>query len=41
MAFYPDALPPEPEISFEGELGLLLSKADQTLGAINTIEGVK
>jgi len=39
-AFYPDALPPEPEISFEGELGLLLSKADQALGAINTIASV-
>ena len=38
--FYPDALPPEPEISFEGELGLLLSKADQALGAINTIASV-
>lgn len=39
-AFYPDALPPEPEISYDGELGLLLSKADQALGAINTIASV-
>jgi len=39
-AFYPAALPPEPDISFEDDLGLLLSQADQALGAINTIASV-
>jgi len=36
-AFIPNDLPPEPPINLEGEMGLLLSKADRALGAINTI----
>ena len=36
-AFIPTDLPPEPPVNLDGELGLLLSKADQALGAINTI----
>ena len=36
-AFIPANLPPEPPVSLDGELGLLLSRADQALGAINTI----
>jgi Fic family protein len=33
-------LPPNPGISIDGDLGLLLSQADQALGAINTIASV-
>jgi Fic family protein len=36
-AFIPADLPPEPSVSLDGDLGLLLSRADQALGAINTI----
>ena len=36
-AFIPTDLPPEPSVSLDGDLGLLLSRADQALGAINTI----
>lgn len=36
-AFIPENLPPEPPVSLDGGLGLLLSQADQALGAINTI----
>lgn len=36
-AFIPADLPPEPPVDLDGELGLLLSRADQALGAINTI----
>ncbi len=36
-AFYPASLPP---INLEGELGLMLSQADQALGAINTVASV-
>ena len=36
-AFIPADLPPEPPVSLDGDLGLLLSRADQALGAINTI----
>ena len=36
-AFIPAVLPPEPPVSLEGDMGLLLSRADQALGAINTI----
>lgn len=39
-AFFPKALPPEPSISLDGELGSLLSKADQALGSLNTIADV-
>ena len=39
-AFHPTALPPEPPISLDGELSLLLSDADRALGAINTIASV-
>jgi len=39
-AFYPASLPPEPAINIEGDLGLMLSQADQALGAINTIASV-
>ncbi len=39
-AFYPDPLPPNPGIRIEGDLGLLLSQADQALGAINTVASV-
>jgi len=40
-AFSPHKLPPdEPGISLDGELGVLLSKADQALGALNTIADV-
>ena len=34
-AFYPAPLPPDPGINIDGDLGLLLSQADQALGAIN------
>jgi len=36
-AFIPAVLPPEPSVSLDGNLGLLLPRADQALGAINTI----
>jgi cell filamentation protein, protein adenylyltransferase len=36
-AFIPADLPPEPPVSLDGDMGLLLSRADQALGAINTI----
>jgi Fic family protein len=36
-AFIPAVLPPEPPVSLEGDMGLLLSRADRALGAINTI----
>ncbi len=36
-AFIPADLPPEPPVNLENEMGLLLSRADQALGAINTI----
>ena len=36
-AFIPKDLPPEPPVSLDGDTGLLLSRADQALGAINTI----
>lgn len=39
-AFFPADLPPVPPINLEGELRLLLSRADQALGAINTIASV-
>ena len=39
-AFFPAELPPEPPIQLDGELGLLLSKADRALGAINTIASI-
>lgn len=39
-AFHPADLPPEPSISLDGELSLLLSEADRALGAINTIASV-
>lgn len=39
-AFYPADLPPFPPVGLEGEMGLLLSKADRALGAINTIASV-
>lgn len=39
-AFHPTVLPPEPPISLDGELSLLLSDADRALGAINTIASV-
>ena len=39
-AFFPKPLPPEPNISLDGELGVLLSKADQALGSLNTIADV-
>ncbi len=39
-AFFPADLPPVPPVNLEGELRLLLSKADQALGAINTIASV-
>jgi len=39
-AFFPSDLPPEPPINLEGDLGLLLSKADRALGAINTIASI-
>lgn len=36
-AFYPADLPPGPPVSLEGDMALILSQADQALGAINTI----
>lgn len=39
-AFHPTDLPPEPPLSLDGELSLLLSDADRALGAINTIASV-
>jgi Fic family protein len=36
-AFIPADLPPEPSVSLDGDMGPLLSRADQALGAINTI----
>jgi cell filamentation protein, protein adenylyltransferase len=39
-AFFPVDLPPVPPVGVEGELRLLLSRADQALGAINTIASV-
>lgn len=39
-AFFPADLPPVPPLNLEGELRLLLSRADQALGAINTIASV-
>ncbi len=39
-AFFPADLPPAPPVEAEGELRLLLSRADQALGAINTIASV-
>ena len=39
-AFFPADLPPVPPVKVEGELRLLLSRADQALGAINTIASV-
>lgn len=39
-AFFPADLPPVPPVNLEGELRLLLSRADQALGAINTIASV-
>lgn len=40
MSFFPADLPPVPPVNLEGELRLLLSRADQALGAINTIASV-
>lgn len=40
IAFFPADLPPVPPLNLEGELRLLLSRADQALGAINTIASV-
>ncbi|SCZ67096.1 Fic family protein [Thiohalomonas denitrificans] len=39
-AFFPADLPPEPPVSLDGDLVLLLSEADRALGAINTIASV-
>ena len=39
-AFFPAGLPPVPPVTMEGDLRLLLSSADQALGAINTISNV-
>lgn len=39
-AFIPANLSPEPPVNLEGEMGLLLSRADQALGAINTISTI-
>jgi Fic family protein len=39
-AFFPSELPPEPPITLDGGLGLLLSEADRALGAINTIASI-
>lgn len=39
-AFIPAGIPPSPPINLEGDLGLLLSRADQALGAINTVASV-
>ncbi|MHB8348707.1 MAG: Fic family protein [Acidiferrobacterales bacterium] len=39
-AFFPADLPPVPPVNLEGELRLLLSRADQALGAINIIASV-
>ncbi len=36
-AYIPADLPPEPPVNLEGDMGMLLSRADQALGAINTI----
>ncbi len=35
--FIPAVLPPEPAVNLEGDRGLLLSRADQSPGAIYTI----
>lgn len=40
QAFYPADLPPDPAVNLEGEMALILSQADQALGAINTIASV-
>lgn len=40
QAFYPANLPPDPPVNLEGEMALVLSQADQALGAINTIASV-
>ena len=39
-AFFPADLPPEPPITLEGDMALLLSNADRALGAINTIASI-
>lgn len=39
-AFFPAELPPDPPLSLEGEMALLLSRADRALGAVNTISSV-
>lgn len=39
-AFFPADLPPEPPVNLDGDLRLLLSRADQALGAVNTITSV-
>jgi Fic family protein len=36
-AFFPNDLPPDPAITIEGDLQLLLSDADRALGALNVI----
>jgi Fic family protein len=36
-AFFPTDLPPEPPITIEGDLQLLLSDADRALGALNVV----
>jgi Fic family protein len=36
-AFFPTPLPPEPPVSIEGDLQLLLSEADRALGALNVV----
>lgn len=36
-AFFPTDLPPDPPISMEGDLPLLLSEADRALGALNVV----
>jgi Fic family protein len=36
-AFFPADLPPDPPISMEGDLPLLLSEADRALGALNVV----
>lgn len=39
-AFFPAELPPTPHVKLEGDLAILLSKADQALGAINTVASI-
>lgn len=36
-AFYPTNLPPQPPINIDGDLQLLLSKADRALGGLNVV----